>query len=231
MLLKNTAGQKLLVFAYDRTTLLGKSGDAANITGYVSLDGGAGSSLGTCTEIDATNMPGWYYFAPSSAQTNGDAIAWSASSSTTNIGVDSGAGYTFDKTVNVTQIAGQTVGATGAITFYPNVGAAQPINQTGTSTAALVKVDVVDWQGATGPSITGDPYALLNTKIPQPIQFTGATGAGFVKVDVVDWQGATGPAMTGDAFARLGVPTSASIAADIANNAAQIRNVQVEGDC
>jgi hypothetical protein len=94
MLLKNTAGQKLLVFAYDRTTLLGKTGDAANITGYVSLDGAAGSSLGNPTEIDATNMPGWYYFAPSQAQTNGDAIAWSASSATTNIGVDGGAGYT-----------------------------------------------------------------------------------------------------------------------------------------
>ena len=38
---KNTASQKVIVFAFDSTTNTPKTGDAANITAYISKDFGA----------------------------------------------------------------------------------------------------------------------------------------------------------------------------------------------
>lgn len=84
---KNTTGQKLSVYAWDSTTGLPKTGDAANLTAYYSLDDGT-VTLATdtsATETDATNAKGYYLFDLSQAETNGDKIAFSAKSSTANI--------------------------------------------------------------------------------------------------------------------------------------------------
>lgn len=84
---KNTASQKLRVFAYDSTTNLPKSGDSANITAYVSKDYGAVTVLTdtTATEEDATNAKGFYLFDLTQAETNADVLGFSAKSSTANI--------------------------------------------------------------------------------------------------------------------------------------------------
>jgi hypothetical protein len=44
---KNVTGQKLIVFAFDSTTSLPVSGDAANLTAYVSKDYGTVTVLAT----------------------------------------------------------------------------------------------------------------------------------------------------------------------------------------
>lgn len=84
---KNVASQKLIVFAFDATTGLPKSGDSANITAYVAKDFGAVTVLGdtTATEMDATNAKGYYLFDLTQAETNGDALLFSGKSSTSNI--------------------------------------------------------------------------------------------------------------------------------------------------
>ena len=85
MLFKNTA-QKIHVYAYDSTTGLPKTGDALNITGYVSLDGTANAIDDTNpAEVDATNMPGVYAFDLTAAETNCDSFALIAKSVTANI--------------------------------------------------------------------------------------------------------------------------------------------------
>jgi len=86
---KNTASQKIAVFAFDATTGLPKSGDAANITAYVSKDWGTVTVLGdtSATEMDATNAKGWYLFDLTQAETNADALLFSGKSSTSNISV------------------------------------------------------------------------------------------------------------------------------------------------
>lgn len=84
---KNVASQKLIVFAFDSTTNLPKTGDAANLTAYVSKDFGSVTVLGdtSATEMDSTNAKGYYLFDLTQAETNADALLFSAKSSTSNI--------------------------------------------------------------------------------------------------------------------------------------------------
>ncbi len=84
---KNVAGQKLIVYAFDSTTNAPKTGDAANITAYVSKDFGAVTVLGdtSATEMDATNAKGYYLFDLTQAETNGDALLFTAKSSSLNV--------------------------------------------------------------------------------------------------------------------------------------------------
>jgi hypothetical protein len=84
---KNVASQKLVVFAFDSTTNTPKTGDAVNLTAYVSKDYGAATVLGdtSATEIDATNAKGYYLFDLTQAETNADTLAFSAKSATANV--------------------------------------------------------------------------------------------------------------------------------------------------
>jgi len=113
-MLKNTASQKVIVFAFDSTTNLPKTGDAANITAYISKDFGAVTALTdtSATEMDATNAKGYYLFDITQTETNADTIHVTAKSSTANIVV---------------------VGAPAAIFTYPTGGIASPTNITAAS--------------------------------------------------------------------------------------------------
>lgn len=84
---KNVASQKLIVFVFDSATNLPKTGDAANLTAYVSIDYGAVTVLGdtSATEMDATNAKGLYLFDLTQAETNGHTLAFSGKSSTSGI--------------------------------------------------------------------------------------------------------------------------------------------------
>src|SRR6266478_2793717 len=84
---KNVSSQKIALYAFDVTTGVPKTGDAANITPYVSKDYGTVTVLGTttATEMDSTNAKGWYSFVLTQGETNGDALLFTAKSSTANI--------------------------------------------------------------------------------------------------------------------------------------------------
>lgn len=84
---KNTSGQKFIVFAFNATTNVPVTGDAANITAYLSKDYGTVTVLGdtSATEMDATNAKGYYVFDATQAETNADEILISAKSSTANV--------------------------------------------------------------------------------------------------------------------------------------------------
>lgn len=86
---KNAASQKIALFVFDVTTNLPKTGDAANLTAYVSKDHGAVTVLAdtSATEMDATNAKGWYAFDLAQAETNGDTLIFSGKSTTANITV------------------------------------------------------------------------------------------------------------------------------------------------
>lgn len=75
------------MFAFDATTNLPKTADAANITAYVSKDWGAVTVLAdsSATEEDATNAKGFYLFDLTQAETNADYLGFSAKSSTANV--------------------------------------------------------------------------------------------------------------------------------------------------
>lgn len=115
-MLKN-AIQKVHVYAYDAMTGTPKTGDALNITGYVSLDGTANAIDDTNpAEVDATNMPGVYVFDLTAAETNCNAWALYAKSSTANIRIEPIIGFTTAGTAtaldaNAIQVSSATTAA------------------------------------------------------------------------------------------------------------------------
>lgn len=84
---KNTTSQKITLFVFDSATGLPKTGDATNLTAYVSKDDGTVTALGdtSATETDATNAKGMYVFDLTQAETNGDKLIFSGKSSTAGI--------------------------------------------------------------------------------------------------------------------------------------------------
>ena len=86
---KNQASQKIALFAFNTATGAPKTGDAANLTAYVSKDFGAVTVLTdtSATEMDATNAPGWYLFDVSQSESNGDDLLFSGKSSTSGVTV------------------------------------------------------------------------------------------------------------------------------------------------
>jgi hypothetical protein len=87
ILKKNTASQKVPIYAWDITAEAPKTGDAANLTAYIAKDGGAPVQTNDInpTELDATNMKGIYLFDLTQAETNADMIVVSPVSTTANV--------------------------------------------------------------------------------------------------------------------------------------------------
>ena len=123
MLLKN-AIQRIHIYTYNRITGEPQTGDAGNITGYVSLDGTANPIDDTNpVEVDATNMPGLYYFDLTAAETNCDSFALYAKSGTTDIRIDPIIGFTTATQAFPANFSTLSIDSTGKVTY---VNAAPP---------------------------------------------------------------------------------------------------------
>lgn len=82
---KNVGSQKWIVFAFDRTDNTPKTGDAANITANLRIDGGAANAV---DDVNPTELEdGFYIFDITQAETNGDHILISPASVTADIQV------------------------------------------------------------------------------------------------------------------------------------------------
>lgn len=157
---KNTASQKVYVFAFDATTNVPKTGDAAQITAYVAKDFGSVTALGdtSATECDATNAPGYYLFDITQTETNADVVMVSAKSSTANIKV---------------------IGAPATIFTYPATGILAPatagrtlvVDASGLADANAVKV---------GP--TGSGTAQTARDLGASVLISSGTGTGQLSV-------------------------------------------------
>lgn len=82
---KNVASQKWVVFAFDLTDNTAKTGDAAQITAEVSIDGAAGDTVDDTNPTELED--GYYVFDIAQAETNGDYIVMMPESSTGDIQV------------------------------------------------------------------------------------------------------------------------------------------------
>jgi len=107
---------KIGLFAFDTTTGAPKTGDAANLTAYVSKDYGSVTVLTdtSATEMDATNAMGWYLFDVTQAETNGNALLFTAKSSTANITVVGQ--HIFTTPANFTSFVTPTGASVGEVT-------------------------------------------------------------------------------------------------------------------
>lgn len=80
---KNTAGQKWLVFAFNRTNNSPVTGDAANITAKIRKDYGAATAT---NDVNPTEIEdGYYEFDLTQAETNADVLDLLPESSTGNV--------------------------------------------------------------------------------------------------------------------------------------------------
>lgn len=84
---KNVSGQNVALFALDTATGTPKTGDAANITPYLSKDGGSVTALtdSSATEMSSTNAPGWYLFDVSQTESNADNLLFTGKSTTADV--------------------------------------------------------------------------------------------------------------------------------------------------
>lgn len=82
-MLKNTANQKWIVFAFDSTTGLGKTGDAANITANLRKDYGAANALADTNPTELED--GYYAFDMAQEESNADHLLLCPQSATPNI--------------------------------------------------------------------------------------------------------------------------------------------------
>lgn len=147
---KNVAA-KFMVFAFDATTNVPKTGDAANLTAYVSKDYGTVTVLAdtSATEMDATNAPGYYLFDAAQGETNADCLMVSGKSSTSNIKVIGAPAVIYTRPTTgwlAPTVAARTldVSAGGeAGVDWANVGSpTTSVALTGTSIITTQKVDV-----------------------------------------------------------------------------------------
>jgi len=160
---KNTASQKIQLFAFDATTGVAKTGDAANLTAYVSIDYGTVTVLGdtSATELDATNAPGWYMFDLTQAETNGNDLLFTAKSSTANIKVVGRpvctVPATFQAQVAQTGDSFPRIGAPAGASVSADVAAIKAVLPSALGANGNIKADVRDFNGTAGAFASGRP--------------------------------------------------------------------------
>lgn len=88
-MLRNIASQKYRVYAWDATTGLAKTGDAANISAHIRKDDAASAATNDTnpTEASATNEPGYYDFDLTQSETDAIKVSLVPKSATANIQV------------------------------------------------------------------------------------------------------------------------------------------------
>ncbi len=102
---KNTVG-KWIVFAFNRTDNTAKTGDAANITANVRIDGGAANAV---DDTNPTELEGGYYvFDITAAEANGDLVLITPVSTTTDIQVIGVPGAVYTDAPNYNSTIAQT---------------------------------------------------------------------------------------------------------------------------
>lgn len=161
---KNKASQKVACFAYDSTDGSAKTGDAANITAQISLDGGTTAATDDTnpTELDATDAPGVYLFDLTQAETNADLIVIAPVSATSDIYVEPLIIYSEpeQRAADVTSLSGDSTAAdnleaaldgTGSVTISANLD-----GSVGSVTGAVASVT-----GNVGGNVTGSVGSVL----------------------------------------------------------------------
>jgi hypothetical protein len=86
-MLKNQASQKWRVFAFDHSTGVPVAGDAANITGKLTIDYAAPTALADTNPTEDSDGNGYYWFDITQTETDGDHLAINCESTTEDVTV------------------------------------------------------------------------------------------------------------------------------------------------
>jgi hypothetical protein len=124
---KNVASQRITFLLIDTSANVPKTGDAANLTAYVSIDDGAVTALGdtSATELSSTNALGLYSFDLTQAETNGDKLVFTCKSSTSGVRAVPVMVYTLPTTgILAPTTAGRTLGVEASGNVYAELSVA-----------------------------------------------------------------------------------------------------------
>lgn len=190
---KNVTGQKLAVFAWDTGNDAEKTGDAANITAQISLDGGAMAALGDehPAELDATNAPGVYVFDLAQAETNGNLVIVFAKSSTSNIKLEPVIAYTTPTLNDISSGDVETAVGTALATYDPPTKA-----ELDNGLAGLNDLSSGDVQSAAAAALTAyDPPTKAELDSAVSLLATGAAVAALNNLSQAQAQAAATAAL------------------------------------
>jgi len=117
-MIKNTAGQKLFIYAYDTVANEAATGEAANISNQISLDGDtSAAATNSVTELDSTNHPGIYVLELEQTETDADVIIITPSCSTEGVVIDPISIETINQT-DIETLLTNTATDIGNLTLY-----------------------------------------------------------------------------------------------------------------
>lgn len=123
---KNIADQKWYVFAFDETDNTPKTGDAANITANLRIDGGEANAVDDTNPTELEN--GYYVFDITAAESNGGYILICPESSTSNIQVIGCPAAVFTRPPNFNS---QSIDSNGRVDVIKIAGTPQTPNDNG----------------------------------------------------------------------------------------------------
>ena len=222
-ILRNTASQKWRVYAWDATTGLAKTGDAANISAHIQLDDASSNATNDTnpTEASSSNQPGYYDFDLTQAETNAQKLSLSPKSGTSNINVIAcpPVVYTIPPAFSTLTIANNAVDAdlerikgdaqsvTDAKDFFddgydPSTNKVQGVVTTDTATN-VTTVNGLANNVITAASIAAD--AITDAKVASDVTIASGTGAvGSVTGAVGSVTGNVGGNVTGSVGSVVG---------------------------
>ena len=211
-MLKNVASQTVEFFVFDYSTGAAKTGDAANITMYVSKDDGTLTALTdtSAAEISSTNAPGWYRCDVSQTESNANKLLFTGKSSTSNVAVVGRVIYTrpqyaADMVIssggvvsgNVTQFGGAAGTFASGRPEVNTTHAAGTAWGSGAITAASIASDAL-----TAAKFADDVSTEFRTKALALTTASGVVGSGSTTANVVASSVAVGAttSLSADAF-------------------------------
>lgn len=199
---RNTSGQKLTFFAFTPADGLPKTGDAANITIYVSKDDGTVTALTdtSATEIDATNDPGSYVVDLTQSETNGIKLRFSGKSSTSGVVVVPQTIYTVPAghstvtiannaaAANMTRLGGLTAPVTNMGTVFNTSFSTAYDSVNGRWVSQNAINDAYETVGSIAATVTGMATAAELAKVPKSDSTVGwnATARAQIQSEVAD---------------------------------------------
>lgn len=198
---KNVA-QKVTLLAIDTATNAPKTGDAANLTAYVSKDDGAVTVLTdtSATEKDSTNAAGLYDFDLSQDETNADKLVFSGKSTTANVKIVPLTVYTLPATLSrVENIPSAAAGSAGGL-WILGTNAAAATRLTGSLSAPALQLTGGS-SGAAGLRCVGGANNLGTAGAG--ISATGGSNSGGIGGDGMLLTGGTGTVADGVSLADL----------------------------
>lgn len=179
---KNVASQKWIVFAFDRTDNTPKTGDAANITANLRIDGAAANAV---DDVNPTELEdGYYIFDITAAESNGENIVICPASGTADIQVIGVPGAVYTRPANFPDLS--VVATTGRVDVDSISGTQQTANDNGADINAIL-VDTETTIPGTITTMQGNVTDILaDTNELQIDDTPGALTAIDGKIDTID---------------------------------------------